>query len=146
MAKHSVSSYRATGMLSRFHAGCDICVCVCVCPGHCFAEEGDPGINNTRLCCSGPSFRGGRGRKLKTRASFIRAFASKGRGGICAGGRTSKTNTRRIYPGHCFGAGGGENRNPRSICQGIGGAGRGSLEYLHQHMKQRVYYCRARLF
>ena len=37
-----------------------VCVCVCVCPGHCFAEEWDPGINNnTRLCCSGPSFRGG---------------------------------------------------------------------------------------
>ena len=116
-------------------------MCVCVCPGHCFAEEGDPGINNTRLCCSGPSFRGGR-RKQKTRASCIREFAPQG-GGICAGGRTSKTNTRRVYPGHCFWAGGGENRNPRSICQGISGAGKRSLEYLHQQMKQRVCYCRA---
>ena len=145
MAKHSVSSYRATGMLSRFHAGCDICVCVCVCPGHCFAEEGDPGINNTRLCCSGLSFRGGGAGNNKPARHLFGPLLPKG-GGICAGGRTSKTNTRIIYPGHCFGAGGVENRNPRSICQGVGGAGRGSLEYLHQHIKQRVYYCRARLF
>ena len=36
-----------------------VCVCVCVCPGHCFAEQGNPGINKTRLCCSRASFRGG---------------------------------------------------------------------------------------
>ena len=111
---------------------------MCVCPGHCFAEEGDPGINNTRLCCCGPSFYRGGGGKQKNRASLNRAFAYKGGGGICAGGRTSKTNTRRIDPGHCFGAGGGENKKPLSIGQSTGGDGRRRLEYLNQHVKQRL--------
>ena len=120
-----------------------MCVCVCV-------------------CVSGPLLRRGRGSRIQQHAFVLfRAFASRGagpetkktrvvysglffqRGGICAKGRTSKTNTRRVYPGHCFWAGGGENRNPRSICQGISGAGKRSLEYLHQQMKQRVCYCRA---
>ena len=116
-----------------------IYACVCVCPGHCFAEEGDPGINNTRLCCSGPSFCGGGPETKHPRVIYS---------GLCfqRGGTPETKHPRVIYPGHGFGAGGGESRKPRNICQGIGGAGRGSLEYLHQHMKQRVYYRRARLF
>ena len=101
--------------------------------------------STTRVCVvPGLRFPGGAGNNKPARHLFGPLLPKEG--GICAGARTSKTNTRRIYPGHCFGAGVGENRNPRSICQGIGGAGRGSLEYLHQYMKQRVFDCRARLF
>ena len=97
---------------------------VCVVPGLCFAG-GDPENKNPRVIDSGLCFQ---------------------RGGEMRRGGTSKTNTRRNYPGHCFGAGGdGENIIPRSICEGIGGAGRESHENMHQHMKQRHYHSRTRL-
>ena len=106
MAKHSVSSYRATGMLSRFQAGCDICVCVCV-RAIASQRKGIP-ESTTRVCVvPGLRFAGG-GAANKKRASFIRAFGSEG-GGVRSG-EDLKNKIRRNYPGHCFGAGGGENK------------------------------------
>ena len=122
-----------------------IYVCVCVCVRAIASQRKGIPESTTRVCVvPGLRFTGGGAANKKNARHLFGPFLPKG--GISAKRRTTKTNTRRLYPGHCFGAGGGENRNPRSICQGIGGAGRGSLEYLHQQRKQRVYDCRARLF
>ena len=86
MAKHSVSSYRATGMLSRFHAGCDIyiyiyvcvCVCVCVCVRAIASQSKGIPESTKRVCVvPGPRFAGGAGNKTPARHLFL-AFASKG--------------------------------------------------------------------
>ena len=87
-----------------------------VCPGHCFAEEGDPGINNTRLCCSGPSFRRG-GRKQKTRASLIRAFASKG-GGNLRRGKDLKNKHPQNLSGPLLRGGGWRKQKPAQHVSG----------------------------
>ena len=111
MAKHSDSSYRATGKLSRFHAECDMCVCVrpiasqrkgipesttrvCVVPGPRFAGGGAG--NKTPAChlfgplfSKGGAFAQGGGPEKQTTAELIQAAAS-GRGG-------AKTETRATF-------------------------------------------------
>ena len=66
MAKHSVSSYRATGMLSRFNVGCDIYIyiyiymCVCVCVRAIASQRKGIPESTTRVCVvPGPRFAGG---------------------------------------------------------------------------------------
>ena len=112
-------------------------MCVCVCVRAIASQRKGIPESTTRVCVvAGLRFTGGA--ETKNPRVIESGLCLQRGGGICAGGRTSKTNTRRIDLGHCFGAGGGENKKPLSIGQSTGGDGRRRLEYLNQNVKQRL--------
>ena len=135
MAKHSVSSYRAADMLSRFQAGCDICVCVCV-RAIASQRKGIP-ESTTRVCVvAGLRFTGGAETK-NPRVIDSSLCLQRGKE-FAQGEELQKQTPAELIRVTAFGRGGGENIIPLSICQGIGGDGGRRFEYLHQHVKQRL--------
>ena len=115
-----------------------IYVCVCV-RAIASQRKGIP-ESTTRVCVvPGLRFAGGAGNNKPAGHLFGPLFP-KGGEEIAQGGWPKKQTPAELIRATASGRGVVKTEPPRSMCQGIGGAGTGSLEYLRQHMKQRVVF------
>ena len=120
-----------------------MCVCVCVCPGHCFAKEEDPGINTTRLCCSGPSLRGGRGRNKKPARHLFGSLLPLG---LRRGEDINNKHPQNLSGPLLRGGGVAKTANRAAFVRASVAQEREALSTCINTRNKRFLYCRARLF